>query len=210
MQKLGETKVRKLPLPLEIKVGDDTMVTDGLFNLTSKEASKIRIISVDQDGYVTCEITPSQQIRSAPRSLTEIFSADTLIGTEMSKMRGRGKDFGQYKYFRRPNGSFYAEISGARTRRLQLGSLNDKRSPIARVARTIVPAFNSNEFSKKQLVPLLAKNLSYGQILKSILDILKIEGYLEKREIKPRGRLKELFKATNKLKIEMVAIPEQA
>jgi len=209
VQKSSETKIRKLPLPLEIKVGNDTVITDGLFSLTSKEASQIKITSVDEDGYVTCEIFPPQHQRPTSKSLTDIFS-DALIGTESSKTCGRGENFGQYKYYRRPDGSFYAIVSGVRPRKLQLGKPTDRHSSISIVARTIKHSFNTNEFSKKQLLPLLSKKLGHGQMLKSVLDVMKIEGYLEKRETKTRGRLKELFRATEKLSQIVIAIPEQA
>jgi len=207
----SETKVRKLPLPLEIKVGDDTVVTDGLFSLTSKEASQIKIISIDEDGYVTCEIFPPlYQTRSKSPSLLELYGTDTLIGKESSKTRGRGKDFGQYKYYRRSDGSLYATVSGSRPHKFEIGKPTERNSPIWKVIQTIKHGFNTNEFSKKQLIPLLAKNLSYSQILKAILDVMKIEGYLQRREVKPeRGRFQELFKATPKLSEFIIASSEQ-
>lgn len=214
VQKPSETKIRKLPLPLQIKLGNDTIVTDGLFSLTSKEASQIKIISIDEDNYVSCEIFPPQPMKLSSKSLTEIFGKDqdTPIGTELSKSRGRAKEFGQYKYFKKPDGNLYVVISGARPHTHQLGNIIDKNSSISIVARCIKQNFNSNEFSKNELAGKLPKRISYGQILKSILDVMKLEGYLEKREMTPKGRLHEKFKATDKMYKILVATasPEQA
>jgi len=210
MQKSLDIKIRKLPLPLEIKLGNDTIVTDGLFSLTSREASEIRIRSIDEDGYITCEIFPPLKERTI--SLRANVDIDMAIGVETSKSRGRAKDYGQYKYYRRPDGSFYVIVFGKRVRKLQLGKPLDRDSPISKVAKIIIQKFNTTEFSKKQLTQELPKNLGYGQILKAVLDIMKIDGYLEKREALKgkRGRLRELFKATEKLKQMIITSPEQA
>jgi len=204
-QKVSDTKIRKLALPLEIKIGTDGSVWDGLIRFTSKEVSQITITSIDEDNFVTCEISPMYEVITIPLP-------DTLIGTEFSKTRGRGKDFGKYEYYKKTDGSLYVAISGKRPHTLHLGSINEKSSPISIVARTIIQDIHMAEFSKNELARILPKRVSYGQMLKSILDVMKIEGYLEKREIRPKGRLKELFKATEKLNSVIVATPspEQA
>jgi hypothetical protein len=209
VQKSSETKIRKLPLPLNIKIGNDTIVTDGLFSLTSKEASEIRITSIDEDGYITCEIFPP--LKKSTINLKADVDTDMVIGAEISKSRGRAKDYGQYKYYQRPDGGFYAIVFGKRVRRLQLGKPLDRDSPISIVAKIIIQKFNTTEFSKKQLTQELPKNLRYGQILKAVLDVMKINGYLEKREAPKgkQGRLRELFKATEKLKQIIITSPEQ-
>ena len=198
-----EPIIRKLPLPLQIKLGTDAIVTDGFFTLTSKEAVSINIMSIEQDGYATCEIIPP--IEEKRISLKEFFDIDSVIGAETSRTRGRGKDFGQYRYYKRPDGGLYAVVSGKRTRKYQLGKLEDQNSPISVVGKAIVRNFNTSEFSKKHLAPLIPKNLRYGQKLKAILDAMTLEGYLEKTEKRPRGRLRELFKATSTLQIAVFA-----
>lgn len=201
-EKIAEKIVRKFPLPLRITVGDDTVVTDGFFTLTSKQASAINITSIGQDGYITCEIVPpTKKTIEKIVSPEEFFAADYLIGIETSRARGRGKDFGQYRYYKRPDGSLYAVVNGGkRSRKYQLGKPTERDSPISIVGRAIVYNFNTSEFSKKELTQMIPKHLSYGQKLKALLDIMTIEGYLEKRQTKPRGRFQELFKATDKLR----------
>ncbi len=209
MQKTLDTKIRKLPLPLEIKIGSDGSVSDGLFTLTSKEANRIRIISIDEDGYVSCEISPP-----TPWEMVSIPVPDlhAFLGAELSKTRGRGKDFGKYEYYKKSNGNLYVVISGTRPHTLQLGSLSNRNSPISTIARSIKQTFGVNEFSKSDLTKILPKRISYGQMLKSILDVMRIEGYLERKEVRPKGRLHELFKATEKLDSVIVATasPEQS
>jgi len=77
---------------------------------------------------------------------------------------------------------------------------------VAIMARIIKVNFNSSEFSKKKLMPLVPKQLAYGQIMKATLDALYFEGYLQKTQGSVRGRLRETFKATDKIK-EIIAYP---
>jgi hypothetical protein len=213
MQKSIVPKVRKLPLPLEIRLSSEASITDGLFSLTSKDASSIRIIDIDvNDKYATIEIYPPNKEKAQDRRLTDIFVSDSLIGTELSKSRGLGKDLGQYKYYKRTDGSFYAVIEGTkgRTRKLQLGNPLERNSPINIIARAIKQNFNSSEFPKTKLMQVIPKQLSYGQILKAALDVMNLEGYVEKKQIAPTGgRLREIFKASERL-AGLIVTPEQA
>jgi hypothetical protein len=216
MQKSNGTKIRKLPLPLQFKLGVDGSLTDGLFILTGKEASKISIISVDGDGYVSLEIHPPTQeseIRTRQNNLKIFFGHGTKIGLETSKSRGQGKDFGQYTYYRSPDCNYVAEVTGGRNRTFHLGNLKDRSSIMFQFAGTIVQHFGTKEFSKHDLTPLLPQTLRFGQTIKSVLDIMTIEKYLERRQGKSDGkpgRIREWFKTTDKLAQSVVPIPEQA
>lgn len=198
MAKVKERVIRKLPLPLQVKLGDDTVVTDGFFFLTKREAEQINIIAIGQDGYATIEILPSSQNTTPDMSV--LIEHDTFLGTMASKSRGLGKDFGQYRYFKRVDGSLYALTSGKRSRKIELGNPTDMHSKIFPVALVIGNKFAMSEFTKKDLIPALPSHLGYGQILKAILDAMTIEGYVEKRERKIRGKLREMFKVTPKLR----------
>jgi hypothetical protein len=215
MQKSSESKIRKLPLPLQFKLGADGSLSDGLFTLTGKEASKITIKSVDGDGFVCLEIhPPTKEPKSSARNLSSTVVLRTKIGVETSKSRGQSKDFGQYTYYRLPDGSLIAEVTGeVRNRTFHLGNFKDHSSIIFQFAVTIVHSFGTKEFSKHDLTPLLPQTLRFGQTMKSVLDIMTIEKYLERREGKSDGkpgRVREWFKATDKLTQFVVAIPEQA
>jgi len=210
VQKSNGVKIRKLPLPLEIRFGNGATITDGLFSLSSKEASRIRIIDIDNEKYATIEIYPPIKEKPQTRNLADIFEADTLIGTDLAKSKGLGKNVSQYKIYRRPDRSLYAVIEGGnRPRKLQLGNPLERNSPIAIIARAIKQNFNSNEFSKNQLIPLIPKSLTYGQTLKAAMDAMTAEGYTQKTQKTDRGRLKETFKATPKL-TDILVTPEQA
>lgn len=215
-EKQARLVVRKLALPLEVRIGDDTVVSDGFFSLTSKETGKIRIVAVDADGYVTCEISP--RLKERVPSVRAFFSEGDLIGIETSTTRGSGEDFGQYRYFRRPDGFYYAIVSGkSRSRRISMGKLSDGNSRISIFAQTILRNLNGMEFTKKDVLMHahgetgIPKRLTHGQPLKALLDTLTIEGYLEKREKKERGRIREYFKATQKMyNVVARSNPEQA
>jgi hypothetical protein len=212
MQKPSETKIRKLPLPLRFKLGSDSLISDGLFTLTEKDASEVNVVSVDNDGFASIEIHPPiHETESSRTSLKDIFGLGTRIGLETSKSRGQAKDFGQYRYFRTVSENYAAEVSGtSRKRTFILGRITEKGTIISSYASIIVHGFGTREFSKKELTGLLPKNLSFGQIMKAVLDILRIEGYLERREGKKdgkRGRIREWFKATERL---IQAIPVQS
>jgi hypothetical protein len=191
--------VRKLPLPLQIKMGNGTVITDGFFYLTCKEAREVKIASVSEDGYATIEIFPSPKVNSG-LDIAVAIEQDTFLGVAMSKSKGSGKDIGQYKYYRRLDGSLYAVTSGKRSRKLQLGKPTDRNGRIFAVARVIKDQFQNGEFSKKELIPFLSKRLSHGQMLKALLDIMHLEGYLVKKEVSTRGKLREIFVATDKLR----------
>jgi hypothetical protein len=207
MQKSNGVKIRKLPLPLEIRFGSDATITDGLFSLSGKEASSIRIIDIDDEKYATVEIYPAK--KDETQILKISFVEDTFLGSDLSKSIGLGKDFGRYKYYKRKDGSIYAVVNGQkRTRKLQLGNPRERDSPIAIIARTICLNF-PNEFSKKQITQVLPKKLGYGQTLKAVLDTLTFEGYIEKKQGTTRGRLRETFKSTAKLN-DLIVTPEQA
>lgn len=206
MQKSNGIKVRKLPLPLEISFGNSATVTDGLFSLSSKEASAIRIVDIDDDKYATVEIYPPR--KEIQTHLPDTYP-DTLLGTDLSKSKGKGKDYGQYRYFKRSNNSLYLVVEGGkRVRKLELGDPLDRNSPIASVARAVKQNFGMMEFSKQQLIQFIPKKLSYAQILKGTLDTMNFLGYLQKTQGTIRGRIKETYKATQRIN-EIIVTPEQ-
>lgn len=190
--------IRKLALPLEFKLGNNSIASDGFFTLSHKDTSKIIIKSQDSDGYLVCELFEPEQIEATPVSSMKV--EPTLIATKTGKHRGRGKEIGQYKYFEMSNGSFIAEILGKRKRRIHLGKMSDHSSPISKIACAIASHFqNEKEFDRKELIRFLEKKFTYGQVLKSVLDILTMKLYVEKRETQKLGRPYERYKATSKL-----------
>jgi hypothetical protein len=206
MQKTSEIIIRKLALPLQIKIGEEPMISDGFFKLTSKDVSQLNVLAIDGDGYAKCEIIPPSRDKT-PSAIHIVLDQDTFLGTTASKTRGSGKSFGQYRFYKHRDGSYYALTSN--NRRIHVGKATDHNGSISIAARIIISNFNSNEFTKEQLIHLLPKNLSHGQMLKALLDVMHIEGFLEKREPTIKGRLRELFRDTDKLKTIITASPEQ-
>jgi hypothetical protein len=208
--------VRKLKLPLEIQMGDDTVVGDGFFSLTYREASRVHIKSFDSEGYATCEIVPPPKVQR--QSLAVLFGGNVEhLGTESSLSRGSGEKLGQYNYYKRPNGFYYAMVEGKNgERKINLGRLANRKSRISIFARIVARLLNGNEFTKKdihlQIKNGMPKRLTHGQLLKSMLFVLTKEGYLEKRIANDEHkRPREYYKTTAKLlnQIEIVS-PEQA
>lgn len=106
----------------------------------------------------------------------------------------------RYRYYKRLDGSLYAITSGKRARKIELGKSMDRNGRIFKIAEVISMRFRTAEFLKKDLIPIVPKRLSYGQTLKALLDVMTIEGFLEKREVPIRGKQRELFRATEKLR----------
>jgi len=208
--------VRKLALPLEIQMGDDTVISDGFFSLTSKEAYRINVKKIDSDGYATCEIVSPPKLRM--QSLSVIFGGDVEhLGTESSLSRGSGEKLGQYNYYKRPNEFYYAMVEGKNgERKINLGRLANRKSRISIFARTVARLLNGNEFTRKDIILQIRngmpRQLTHGQILKSMLFVLTKEGYLERRTANDEHkRPREYYKTTAKLlnQIKMFS-PEQA
>lgn len=208
-QKPNESLVRKLPLPLDIEVGEGTIISDGWMTLTSKELSHIRLISVDADGFLRYEVTLPRKSLTEP--LSDYIGEDQLIGRETTMVTVHGQIAGQYRYFKRADCSYYAVISGTtgqKPHKVEVGKLIDRESPISTVARAIAYKFDTKKFSRNDLKPLIPKYLTYAQKLKSLLDILHYDGFL-KKEIDPtsKNKAKELFTATENLKKIIIPSP---
>jgi hypothetical protein len=202
----NETIIRKLALPLQIKIGEEPMISDGFFKLTSKDVSQVNVLTIDGDGYAKCEIIPLLKDKT-PHVIHLPLNPDTFLGTTTSKTRGSGKDYGQYRFYKQCDGAFYTIASNGR--RIQLGKATDRNGPISITAKIIITHFSTREFTKEEAIRVLPKNLGHGQMLKALLDVMHLEGYLEKREPTVSGRIREFYKPTEKLKTLISVNPEQ-
>lgn len=220
MQKPNDHLIRKMPLPIDIDFTEGTSLSDGWHTVTHKEASHIRIISVDSDNFVTYEVSPPR--KTITKSLKDYVGEDELIHQETTIATANGKSVGEYRYFRRPNGDYYARITGKarEPHNIQLGNLTDRDSSISIVARSIAYKFDTSvatggykKFSRNDLKPLVPRPLMHGQKIKAILDILHHEGFLVKEiDQTSRNKTKELYSATDKLRKVIIPSPnpEQA
>jgi hypothetical protein len=115
-----------------------------------------------------------------------------------------GTSRGVYDYYKRASDMTYYTILklGSRSKKIRLGSLTDIQSHISQIAHAMQRFYEplgDKWFDRKDLLPHLAPMLTHGQKLKSALDILVLEGYLERRETHERGKVHEEYKATGKL-----------
>lgn len=203
-----------MPFPIDIDVLEGTLISDGIQTLTSKETSHVRLTKVDSDGFLVYEVTPPKKF-SSKTSLKDYLGEEQLIGTVTTVESCDGQAQGIYKYYRRPDGSYYASIIGKdqKSHGIELGKLSNHESPVSIVARNIAFKFDVKKFSRNDLKIVIPKKLTYGQKLKSILDILHKEGYLVKEiDQTSRNKAKELYTATERLKKVIIpsTSPEQA
>lgn len=197
-----------MPLPIDIDIAEGTSFSDGVVTLTHNETSHIKILSIDSDNYIVYEIAPPKKVTT--RSLRDFLGGDQdqLIETVTTVKTASGEPLGQYKYYKRPNGSYYVVITGEKTRphRIMLGKLSERDSPIASIAKVVAYSFGIKKFSRSDLKPLIRPSLRTGQKLKSLLDTLHYEGYLTREVVSStKKKPKEIYSATDKLK--QVAIP---
>jgi hypothetical protein len=202
-------RVHRLALPLVVKrKGTAILVSDGLFGheFEFKDFGQIKVIGIDSDGFVTFELsTPEQQTliesSSSPRKLGVITGSFTQFGSGTAKTSSSIKR-GSYDYFKRSTDEFYYAVHklGTKTKRIYLGSIQEPASDIRQILSATRHFGDSTWFDRKQLIPLLKPSQRHGQKLKSALDILVLEGYLERTESHKRGKIHEQYKITSKEK----------
>jgi hypothetical protein len=195
-------------LPLIVKrVGTALLVSDGTFGheFEFKDFGQIRVVGIDSEGFVTFEVaTPEQQtlIESGlPHERLLTAGSFSLVGSSTAKSTSTGTTRGTYEYFKRStDGYFYTLYKlGTKSKKIHLGSLQDPTSDIHQIAIAAQRFEGITRFDRKQIIPLLKPSQSHGQKLKSSLDILVLEGYLERTESRRKGKVHEEYKATSKL-----------
>lgn len=202
------SRVHKLGSPLILKRnGSSLILSDGTFKaeFDFKEFGEMKILGVDSEGFITFEISKSYQPTLFPH-LSPIKSKPTttsfsLIGRGSPKTVGSHTSRATYEYFKRSADEYYYSkiILGTRTKKIHLGSLQDQSSAISKIVKGIQRFGDTQWFDRKMLRKHLESALGHGQKLKSALDILTIEGYLERQESQKRGKPYEQYKKTSKL-----------
>lgn len=205
------SRFHKLAAPLILKRnGSSLIISDGTFkhDFDFKEFGQIKIIGSDTDGFITFEIS-----KNHPSIITE-FSKGTIVPKKSISSgfnilgRGTPKSLSStttratYEYYKRTADEYYYSkiISGSKTKKIHLGSLQDHSSPIHKIVSAIQQHFREMQlFDRKMLSRYLGSAESHGQKLKSVLDILTIEGYLEKQESQKRGKPYEQYRKTSKM-----------
>ena len=202
------SRVHRLALPLIIeRDGSMLHISDGMFghDFDFKDFRRLKVVSVDPDGFITFEVSATQQkaLIEPPSPQYKKMSdvGFVLIGSGTAKSSSGSLTRGTYQYYKRPADEyFYAEQTlGTKTKRMHLGSLQDSISPIRQFISAIQRVAPTDWFDRKKLSTGLSHALSHGQKMKSMLDILVIEGYLERRESRRSGKVHEEYKALVKL-----------
>jgi hypothetical protein len=202
-------RVHKLSLPLIVeRSGSVLTISDGMFEkrFEFKDFGKLRVTGLDSDGFVTFEVLKAQQQTFLepilPRGIAKNGDGTfTHIGSGTAKSTSGSMSRGTYEYYKRVADEFYyaSHKLGEKTKKIYLGSLQDTNSQIRRIIRTI-QSFDDAWFDRNKLTESLSTPaLKHGQKLKSALDILVLEGYLDRSETKKRGRTYEQYKKTAKM-----------
>jgi hypothetical protein len=202
------SRIHRLAIPLIIKRnGTSLHVSDGIFghDFEFRDFGQIKIVGIDPDGFVTFEIMIPEQktiIESSQSSRFATSASFTLIGSSSSKTSGSGTKRGTYEYFKRSTDEYYYAVhrmGGQEDKKIHLGSLQEPGSAIYRILRACQRFVGETWFDRKQLSQTLTKALTHGQKMKSALDILVIEGYLERRESQKKGKAYEQYKTALKI-----------
>ena len=171
-----------------------------------KDFGQIAVLGIDAEGFITFEVsTPKQQtlIESGMRSeRTATTGSFTLVGQGTAKTTSSSKR-GSYDYFKRSTDDYFYTVHkiGTKIKKIHLGSLQDPTSDIHQIAIVAQRFPDTHLFDRKEIIPLIRPSQSYGQKLKSVLDIFVLEGYLERTESRRKGKVHEQYKTTWKLKM---------
>jgi hypothetical protein len=202
------SRIHRLALPLFIeRKGSTLSVSDGIFghDFEFRDFDRLKVLGVDRDGgFVIFEVGIGQQQTlegAAPRYKRGVDVEFVSFGTGTAKSSSGSTKRGTYEYFKRSSDEYYYTLHtlGVKTKKIHLGSIQDHKSPIRQIAFAAQTFDESIWFDRKVLVKKLVPSLAHGQKLKSVLDILVIEGYLERKETQKRGKSYEEYKKTMKL-----------
>lgn len=199
-------RVHKLALPLIVKRSGSTLVvSDGIFKheYEFKEFGQLVVRSIDSDGFITFEISKSQQqilIEPLSQRGKPTTVGFTLIGTGTAKTRSGSTTRGTYEYFKRSGDEYFfaKHTLGTKTKKIHLGSLQVQSSAIYQIAKAMQHFDIGFWFDRKELSKYLSPSQRHGQKLKSALDILTLEGYIDRRESRRKGRPYEQYSTTSK------------
>lgn len=202
-------RFHKLALPLIVeRSGSALIISDGMFEkqFEFKEFGKLRVTSIDSEGFVTFEISGVKQQTiiepASPRGTRNVDVGFVLIGSGTAKSSSGTASRAKYDYYKRVADEYYYAVIklGSKVKKIHLGSLQASSSHLRQIIRAIQTFSDGTFFDRKMLTGRLSyPALKHGQKLKSALDILVIEGYLEKRESQRRGKPYEQFKKTLKM-----------
>jgi hypothetical protein len=203
----------KLCLPLNCLVKNSEIVIKDKFETQNvipfSDGNAFSLGNMDNDGFVLFTVTYAE--KKLPRQTSILSQTEahingySLFHTNLSKSYGYGGQKSVFEYYKRDSDlSYYALIKKeGKTRKVLLGSLRDPTSRIFQVTYIINEKFvvRGLQFAKGQLAQFLPKPLKGARIIKSTLDILTKEGYLEASEgpSGKRNRPKEVFSKTDKL-----------
>jgi hypothetical protein len=204
------SKVYKLAMPLIIEGrGSCLYISDGTFGreFELKDFRCLKITGFDPDGFVTFEMVsprPQEHIVSTALVQTRFADSGFVLMSSSTAKSPSGASRGIYDYYKRAGDMTYYTVlrQGTATKRIRLGSLTDSKSHISQIAQAMKGFFDplsEKWFDRKDLLPHLTHALTHGQKLKSVLDILVLEGFLERRETHERGKVHEEYKVTSKL-----------
>jgi|GEM_PF-2912106 len=211
------SRVHRLSLPLIIKKkGSVLTISDGYFakDCEFKDFGQLKVTGIDREGSVTFELSMPQQttLVESPLPLQRVYLEDSpavmsdfiLIGSGTAKSSSGNVSRGTYEYFKRPSDDYYLavhKLEGKKDRKIHVGKIQDPTSVIHKIVYPIIESIEPSKwFDRKELLQhVKGASARHGQRLKSSLDILVLEGFLERKEAKQSGRVYEQYMKTPKI-----------
>lgn len=200
-------KLLKIGFPFRLDKTDLGIIITDCYQTSHKfndgEWTTIKEKSLDSDGFLLLEITSPELRKALPHEVQAGINGYTLFYSSIPKSKSHGVQKSIYEYFKRDIDSrYYVRITkqGTEPFKMHLGTLNDADGKFLPYIQKIEESFKLEEkFDREILDPKLPRPLRSRRIMKSVLDILTAEGFLQKTEAKLRGKVHEQFEKTDKL-----------
>lgn len=190
----------KLAIPLEFEIVESHLVVKDRFKNTNSISISpnvsFKISNPDADGYVLFDISIAELPKTklaeiSPQSEAHI-NGYTLFHSSVARSISYGDARSIYQYYKRDKDlAYYALIKkdGKPDKKILLGSMLDANSRIFQVTRIIEQKFPQNTtFDKRALKEHLPSPFTTRGIMKSVLDVLVKEGYLDSKDVRSKYR----------------------
>jgi hypothetical protein len=178
------------PLPLVIRSDSPILITDGKAQLRHKGDIIVRIANTQSVEFETQE--PTEKRQEMPSNLVQatIFEPElplpdgyVKLMTAQTKTTSHGRSKSIYEYYKRERDmSFIAIVRrNEKIRQINLGSLFEPES----IMTVALKEFSREKpFYRRDIKPdRMPHSLKQGQRIKSCLDILTHEGFLDRTEV---------------------------
>jgi hypothetical protein len=171
--------------------GDKIVVTDGVVFL--KHSGEVTLKSVSRH-LAQFEV----KMKEKPKMVVpKKIGGYVHLAERLAKIPSGGVR-AEYHYYKDETGAYLVGVwRGYKAKKFHLGSLKDVNSILRRTLEGLPP--KGEQFYKRELYHMktLPRKLKHGQILKAVLDVLEMEGYI--KIVKVINNTKEVYERTEKV-----------